>query len=318
MDTQRMIIIALVILLGVALFFFFSPSLAKKTTATAVGPFDLSKTQTGVVDSTGTATFVKAEGAGAAISAFLYVNPILRTGEHVACGTQDTMPSCETGEYTPCDCGTGGDCARTCRHVGYTTIFDVANGVMHLEMMRAPDASRPNAAAVQLVFKTQGPPNKIYRETFVLPPIPFQKWLMITVSREGRQYNVYYNDELVLSKSTMYTLNQSSGVGISVGATGIAGQAALVNVYPTALQGSKVAKIYRESSDTRGFPDAAGTGREPGSPDVLGLYPRYNPSLKLSLGDLADRLNLCGEGGCLSAPAIRPASPLYEWTSPYA
>jgi hypothetical protein len=314
-----MIIVALVILLGVVLFLFFSPSLAKDTVATAVGPFDLSKRESGVVNADETAKFIKPGAGGeAAISSFLYINPILRTGEHITCGSTPGIPSCETGEYTPCDCGDQGECAKVCRHLGYTTVLDVANGIMHLEIMKAPDASRPNAAAVQLVFKTQGPPNKVYRETFVLPPIPFQKWIMFTVSREGRQYNIYYNDELVLSKSTMYTATQMAGVGISVGATGITGQAALINVYPTALRGTKVAQIYRESSDTRGFPNAAGLGRQPGAPDVLGLYPSYNPSLKLSLGALADQLNICGEGGCLSAPAIRPANPLYEWSSPYA
>ena len=36
----------------------------------------------------------------------------------------------------------------------------------------------------------------IYIETFVLPPLPFQKWTMITINREGRRFDIYYNSTL--------------------------------------------------------------------------------------------------------------------------
>lgn len=315
METKTWILIASIITLGVVLFFFFSPSLAKKATATAPGPFDLSKVMSSAISSDNTKMFTGTSPEGAAFQMFVYINPILRTGEHIVCGTEAGMPSCETGEYTPCEIDTANP--KKCMHTGYVTITDIG-GIAQLEVLRAPDASRPNAAAVHLTLKTQGPPNKLYKETFVLPPIPFQKWTMVTVSREGRAFAIYYNDELVLSKSTMYSIYEQNGQGTTIGASGLTGQVALLNVYPTSLRGDRVAQIYASSVDTRGFPNAEGLMRQPGMPDALGLFPTYNPSLKISLGSLADQLNICGEGGCLSAPAVRPANPLYQWTSPYA
>lgn len=291
--------------------FFFSPSFAKAAEATANGPFDLSKQTTSVIEMKETSTFTKAGGEGAAFSLFVYINPLLRTGEHVQCGSSPDMPSCETGEYTPCEIvGT-----QTCNHAGYSQVFDLG-AVLQLEVLRAPDASRPSAAAVHLTLKTQGPPNKLYKETFVLPPIPFQKWVMVTISREGRQFNIYYNDELVLSKSTMYQVYAQSGVGTTIGHSMLVGQAALATIYPAAINGGRIAQIYATSVDTRGFPSISGLERMPGGADAIGLYPTYNPSL--TFGKFWDSLSVCGEGGCLSAPAVRPANPLYQWTSPYA
>ena len=51
--------------------------------------------------------------------------------------------------------------------------------------------------------------------------------------------------------------------------------------------------------------------------DTFGINPFVIPTLSSFFPSFGS-INMCPSGGCLSPPAIRPASPLYEWHSQYA
>ena len=208
-------------------------------------------------------------------------------------------------------------------------VFSIS-GIVSLEVLNAPDASRQGKAMAQLIIKTEGQPvqqgsssSQKYIETITLPPIPLQKWIMVGVAREGRRFDVYYNDTMVLSQKAMYmpisNISNSSFSGITSGSAGLVGQLALVNVYNYRLSSSDISAKYSEFADTRGRPYINTTATTASGPDITGLNPEYKSALTLSsfLPPMAS-FNLCPSGGCLTPPAIKPASPLYDWTSSYA
>ena len=187
----------------------------------------------------------------------------------------------------------------------------------------------------QLVVKTEGPPltsgtsgsaftvstSQKYIETLMLPPIPLQKWTFITVAREGRRFDVYFNDTIVLSEKTqeMPIANASNGTmgGITSGSAGLIGQLAVANLYNYRLSTSDVSGKYNQYADTRGRPYLNAAGNTMNLSDVGGLLPAYASTLSSGLMGYIPSFSLCPSGGCFNPPTIRPASPLYDWSTPY-
>jgi len=197
-----------------------------------------------------------------------------------------------------------------------------------LETLNAPDASRQGKAMAQLILKTEGASlssgstnSQKYIETLTLPPIPLQKWTMVTVAREGRRFDVYYNDTIVLSQKAMFmpisNMSNSNFSGITSGSSGLVGQLALANVYNYRLSSQNVVAKYKEFADTRGRPYVNSTANPVALADVAGLNPSFLSGLTLG-SFLPSSFNICPAGGCFTPPAIRPASPLYDWSSSYA
>lgn len=313
-------------LLVVVYIMFFSPSLQKKVLATEVGPFSLSEQKTVVTNAKVKPYY---EGPEGTFSAYVFLGSANRTGAHAPCGTNPNQP-CANGQFGPCQCDAAtGNCSK-CVHVAFSSIFNVA-GIIGLEVLTAPDAGRQGNANAQLIVQTEGPPlntgaNNVvaavtqkYIETMILPMIPLQKWTMVTVAREGRRFDVYYNDRLVLSQKTMYmptnTSTASNFNGLVSGSAGLAGQLALVNVFSTRYSIQEVAALYTSTSDTRGRPFIPSVE---GGVDLIGLVPTASPSsFSTTLSSYLPSFNLCPPGGCFNSPVVRPASPLYDWTSPY-
>ena len=182
----------------------------------------------------------------------------------------------------------------------------------------------------QLIVKSEGAPltagattSQKYIETLTLPPIPLQKWTMVSVAREGRRFDVYYNDTIVLSQKAMYmpisNISNSNFRGITSGSGGLVGHIALANVYNYRLSSQNVNSLYREYADTRGRPYVGSKANPMGTADVAGLKPEFISGITLgSFIPSITNINLCPPEGCFSAPAIKPASPLYDWSSQYA
>jgi hypothetical protein len=146
---------------------------------------------------------------------------------------------------------------------------------------------------VPYVPKTQA----IFEETIPLPDIPLQKWTYVTIAREGRRFDVYYNGKIVLSKRTQNVIDLRSGFGpITAGHPFLmTGKIALVEVLSEKLNQSDVEASYRAKADTLG-----------------------QPSIATSSQDLLNFLPTCKDGGCITGPKVRPTSPLLDWTSKYA
>jgi hypothetical protein len=306
MDSRALLYIGVFILIVSAALYYFSVGYNQKITAKAVGPFDLNAAKD-------TISFIDAqpfytEGQGT-VSMFLNIKAMNRTGSYSPCGSGSGQICDETGAFPPCLCDAStGDCSK-CDHSGYTPVLNIS-GLVGLEILTAPDASRQGMAMSQLTVKTEGlaitssssttPPTQSqkYIETLRLPPIPLQKWIMVSIAREGRRFDVYYNDRIVLSQKTMYMpvsdKSNSNLKGITSGSTLLMGEAAVANIYNYRVSSYDVSAKYKEYADTRGSPLI--------SHDLVSSF----------------SLNLCPSGGCFDTPVIKPASPLYEWTSPYS
>ena len=307
----------------VVIIMFVSPSFEGKILATETGPFELTK-QESVASREAVKPYY--EGPEGTFSAYLFLGSSNRTGVHAPCGTNPNQP-CANGQFAPCACdATTGDCSK-CAHAAFSSVFNV-DGIIGLEVITAPDASRQGTASVQLLVQTEGPSLSTtrgsttavqkYMETMILPPIPLQKWSMVTVAREGRRFDVYYNDRIVLSQKTMYmptnTSIASNFRGLISGSPGLSGQLALIQVFSKRYSSADVVGLYKSTSDTRGRPYVT-TLKE----DVAGLMPTASPNApSIDLSSMIPSINLCPPGGCFNSPVIRPASPLYDWTSPYA
>lgn len=328
MDPQSLMIVITALIFIVTLIFYFSPSYAPKILVTATGPFQLNSTSTVATQKEASPYYT---GSAGSFSAFVYISPMNRTGSYAACGTNPNQASCADGTFAPCPCNAATNDCSVCAHAGYSSIFNIA-GIVGLEILNAPDASRQGKAMSQLILKTEGASlsagsttSQKYIETLTLPPIPLQKWTMVTVARDGRRFDVYYNDTIVLSQKTMFMPisdpSNSNVSGITSGSGGLVGQLALANVYNYRLASQDVSAKYTEYADTRGRPYlSTATGYSSNSlVDVAGLNPIAIPSMTLaSFIPAASSLSLCGSDGCLTPPVVKPASPLYDWSTSYA
>lgn len=281
------------------LVYLFAPKSWFQTTTTK-GPYQLQKQeQIGSVKDT--QTVLTAANSGS-LQAFVYPLAFQRTGKVSMCsdGTtpQPGEPDCNSGRFGICACE-GTDCSK-CKHIGYVNILNISN-VVRLEMLTSPDASRQNAALIQLVVrtlrkKTTSNDTQTVEETIVLPMIPIQRWTMITITRDGRRYDVYYNDKLVTSKRTEHILDSNSAVGpIVSGDTNLYGSITNVEVVSTRVTQAEVAAKYARLADTTGKPYSS------------------TPDMKLS-----DFISFCKDGACLKGISVRPASPLLDWDTQYA
>lgn len=319
------ILISLVVITLIILYFF--PNLFGKSLQTnATGPFELSKVNT-IFTSELTQQFQTSSAA--TIQGFFYIVPLQRTPTALSCNTPGN-PSCEDGRFQKCQCKTEfcNDCVRN----GYLPILKLAD-ILSIEVLGAPDAGRQGKAMAQLVVKTQtnvdGSGNYVdasgnsastsvkYMETIALPPLPLQKWVMITVSREGRRYDIYYNNELVLSKKTDYEIaDVFSRENVKLGNPGFYGTSGLLSISLKSTNGPEVARVYSSSTDTRGVPALSIP-----STDSSSTFTYSMPSMNISpptLPSLPSLGNICPSGSCVSAPTFRPAKPWLEWDTAYA
>jgi hypothetical protein len=151
--------------------------------------------------------------------------------------------------------------------------------------------------------------------------MPFQKWTYVTVSRDGRRFDVYFNDTLVLSKKTMSmpisNISNSSMGGITSGSTGLAGQLAVANLYNYRMSSKEVSMNYTKYADTRGRPYLNAVSNPLGLADTIGVTPSYASTMSSALSSYLPSMSLCPSGGCFNAPVVQAATPLYDWSTPY-
>lgn len=297
--------------------------------AGAKGPYKLN-TVTSIFDNTQALDFQRL--GNFTIQGFVYIVPLSRTPTAMTCNTPGN-PSCEDGRFHRCSCGTSFECSK-CDRPGYLPLLQISN-VAYLEILAAPDAGRQGKAMTQLAIKTEynkdvsgnqvdasGVPvdasgnstvSAKYIEVLALPPIPLQKWVMITIVREGRRYDVYYNDALVLSKRTQFKLAETpSNLGISLGNPGLNGNAGAFTVYNTIQRSLDVSTAYKSMTDTRGAPNI----ELPQDSYTMVTRPMI-PQLTMPSG-FGFNWSPCPSGNCFDAPKIRPAQPWLDWQTSYA
>jgi hypothetical protein len=183
--------------------------------------------------------------------------------------------------------------------VSGSSIHHDAAGAPVVPQVFTPPPAQP-LANPNSQFRLEGftdTPSETYMEFLTLPPIPLQKWVMITIVREGRRFDVYYNNSIVLSQKTVYTPASTTGqAGIITGNKSNGGYCGVLSIKGTADSGAEIASRYTQLSDTRGAPYLT-------LPNPTNETPTKLPSL-------------CT--GCLDTPKIRPAQPWLEWDTNYA
>jgi len=169
------------------------------------------------------------------------------------------------------------------------TIGDNSNSILSLDIPVVPDASGTSNA--RLTVRTVAPSSSSPLEKPIdLPPIPYQKWVQVAILREGRRFDVMYNDKLVASARLRY-LPQVYKLSLNAGGYGLRGQIGLVRIAARRLAVSELQYEYRQTSNTRG-----------------------EPYLKNKITDMLP--NMCMGQSCPSTTTT-PKSTLNFWSSPY-
>jgi len=326
----RIILSFLIVIIIVMLISYFINLPAPITDVEKKGPYKLNEvTKLFENDSFKTSSSVSFQG-------FFYLEALQKTGMMKVCSDSDpSKPNCNTGRYSLCACS-GANCSN-CYHEEYVPLIDFNDGTVVFEFLSAPDASRQNKAYTQMTVKTQASDDirdnsynpvsvtanssssYLYIETFVLPPIPFQKWIMITINREGRRFNIYYNDVLILSKMTSAAIyNSSISKDIKVGSTKINGSCGMFSLYSSAQTAGDISKQYRSLVSTRNSPifDTVPPTIDWKTLSVETLPLDSVPSINASLPSVSASF-LCVGSDCIKSPSAPPSKPYYEWSTSY-
>ena len=93
-------------------------------------------------------------------------------------------------------------------------------------------------------------------ETIELPTFPMQKWVFLAILRDGRRFDVIYNDRIVASHRLEYFPAVTSNP-LTVGNPALLGNVIHVIVAPYRLTPTEVAVQRARLSDTNGAPPSA-------------------------------------------------------------
>jgi hypothetical protein len=168
-----------------------------------------------------------------------------------------------------------------------------------------------------------------YIETIPLAPIPMQKWTMITIAKDGRRIDVYYNDRFVSSSSLdNMIVGTGDGTIVVAGDIGLSGSIGIVRFDNGRLPITAVSRLYSQLSDTRGAPNTISANV---SGPTVSMSENSAPFYQRVLSAL------CLDGSCLKVPQIQtpvigqplttlpasattlpPPSPIYQLTTEYA
>ena len=176
----------------------------------------------------------------------------------------------------------------------FKSIIEIENN-WYLEIAPAPSGTNKISARLRISTNKQG--TGITEEIIELPPIPQQKWMFIAILRDGRRFDIIYNNEIVASQILEnYPVVISSS--LSIGNTGINGSVIHIIVNDTRLTPTSVERERVTHVNTNNM--------------VLEV-----DSINISLPGL----NLFGQcpPGLPCDPVTKPpTNNLLQWKTPYA
>ncbi len=128
----------------------------------------------------------------------------------------------------------------------YIPFLQIANN-WYLEVSNAPNDKQTTSARLRVRTAAQGASTK--DEMIDLPSIPKQKWIFIAVMRDGRRFDVIYDNKIVASQRLdQYPVVVSSPV--SIGNKGLNGAAIHVIINATKLPPTDIERTRLSLVDT--------------------------------------------------------------------
>lgn len=136
-------------------------------------------------------------------------------------------------------------------------------------------------------------------ETIEVPGIPLQKWVCVTILRDGRRFDIMYDDQIIASHRCNYypVITKSQ---LIVGNTTLLGKGIHVLVAPYRLTPSEVSKQRAKLSDT--------TGKPVGTDTAFGLPPLPFTGIR----------TLCIPGLPCNPVSNPPSDALKSWSTPFS
>ena len=181
----------------------------------------------------------------------------------------------------------------------YTPLLQVENN-WQLEVVPSPKEKREYGARLRV--QTQQA-SRFQYEIIPLPAIPKQKWVYITILREGRRFDIIYDNRLVASQRLEhYPVIIASP--LSVGGKGLEGTVIHMMVNNRRLTPEEVERERKSRVDTSGM--------------VVDM--KWNPTHSLD-GPTFPALSItaeCPAGLPCETVTAPPKKSLYEWNTPYA
>lgn len=175
----------------------------------------------------------------------------------------------------------------------FTPVLQVENN-WSFEIAQAPSNKEGSAARLRVKTNDTG---SLKEEFIDLPPIPKQKWIFIAILRDGRRFDIIYNNTIVSSQRLeFYPVVISSP--LSVGNKGLDGSVIHIMVNNSRLSPSEVERERLARVDTNN------TVLESNSIDMS------LPGLKL--------FAQCPPGLPCESITKPPNNNLVQWISPYA
>lgn len=155
----------------------------------------------------------------------------------------------------------------------------------------APDSAQLRVVTVK--------PGGTSTEVVSVPPLPMQKWIMVAILRDGRRFDIMYNDQIVASHR-LENYPKVISNPLRVGDKRMLGSGVNVIVAPYRMTPSEVIREMRHLSDTAGMPVAA------------------NPRLQLPPIPFSMKLkSICIPGIPCNGVTQPPSDQLKAWYSPY-
>ena len=152
------------------------------------------------------------------------------------------------------------------------------------------------ANSSQLTVQTFNTSNRETNEEIIeLPPLPAQKWIQLGILRDGRRFDILYNDDIIASKRLAH-LPVYTAASLNIGGDQLRGVFRQGRVFNYRLSLQQVRDELADTSDTRQKPPT----------DITATI--SNPFSIFS----------CPGGFFCGANKTRPKNALQEWQTPYA
>ena len=133
-------------------------------------------------------------------------------------------------------------------HGSYIPLLQVANN-WYLEIAASPSEKTKTSTRLRVQTNHGG---TLKEEIIDLPSIPKQKWIFIAILRDGRRFDVIYDNKIVASERLQnYPVVVSSP--LSVGNKGIAGNVIHVLVSPYRMTPNDIERTRLNYVDTNGM-----------------------------------------------------------------